>query len=55
MMVDVGEGYIDFAKIFAASEKAGLKHYFVEHDNPKSSMENIKFSAETLQKMKVDI
>ncbi len=54
-MVDVGEGYIDFAKIFAASEKAGLKHYFVEHDNPKSSMESIKFSCETLQQMKVGI
>ena len=54
-MVDVGEGYIDFAKIFAASEKAGLKHYFVEHDNPKNSLESINFSCESLQKMKVGI
>ena len=54
-MVDVGAGNIDFAKIFAASEKAGLKHYFVEHDRPKSSLDSIRFSCETLLNMKVDI
>ncbi|MEM9939227.1 MAG: sugar phosphate isomerase/epimerase [Pseudomonadota bacterium] len=27
-----GEGVIDFAEIFAKSETAGLKHFFVEHD-----------------------
>jgi len=31
-MVDVGQGQIDFAKIFSKSEEAGLKHYFVEID-----------------------
>ena len=33
-MVDVGQGKIDFRSIFAQSEKAGFKHYFVEHDQP---------------------
>ena len=33
-MVDVGSGTIDFADIFAHSETAGIRHYFVEHDNP---------------------
>jgi sugar phosphate isomerase/epimerase len=33
-MVDVGQGTIDFRSIFAQSEKAGIKHYFVEHDQP---------------------
>lgn len=40
-MVPVGKGVIDFAKIFAASSTAGLKHYFVEHDNPKNPVEDI--------------
>ncbi len=33
-MVDVGAGAIDFARIFAQSGRAGLEHYFVEHDRP---------------------
>jgi sugar phosphate isomerase/epimerase len=32
-MADVGAGVIDFPKILAAFERAGLKHCFVEHDN----------------------
>ena len=30
----VGEGRVDFDRIFAASETAGLRHAFVEADNP---------------------
>jgi sugar phosphate isomerase/epimerase len=33
-MADVGAGTIDFKKIFAQSAKAGVEHYFVEHDDP---------------------
>ncbi|HEY4734259.1 MAG TPA: sugar phosphate isomerase/epimerase, partial [Gemmatimonadaceae bacterium] len=33
-MVDVGKGTINFPAIFAESAKAGIKHYFVEHDQP---------------------
>ena len=33
-MVDVGSGTINFRQIFAQSEKAGIEHYFVEHDQP---------------------
>ncbi|MDP9205523.1 MAG: sugar phosphate isomerase/epimerase, partial [Gemmatimonadota bacterium] len=33
-MVDVGKGKIDFRQICAQSDKAGIKHYFVEHDQP---------------------
>jgi sugar phosphate isomerase/epimerase len=36
-MVDVGKGKIDFARIFAQSKKAGIRYYFVEHDNPEPS------------------
>ena len=38
-IADVGDGTIDFARLFAASEIAGLKHYFVERDDPQISME----------------
>ena len=33
-MVDLGRGTIDFAAIFARSAQAGIRHYFVEHDEP---------------------
>jgi sugar phosphate isomerase/epimerase len=33
-MVDVGKGAIDFRAIFARSDEAGIRHYFVEHDEP---------------------
>lgn len=37
-MVDVGDGTIDFAKIFARRAQAGIRHFFVEHDEPKDAM-----------------
>lgn len=36
-MVDVGQGKIDWARIFAKRDKAGIRHFFVEHDDPKPS------------------
>jgi sugar phosphate isomerase/epimerase len=33
-MVDVGDGIIDFASLVPLAEGAGLKHAFVEHDDP---------------------
>ncbi len=39
---NVGTGSIDFMPIFAQARLAGMKHFYVEHDNvPKSSMESI--------------
>jgi sugar phosphate isomerase/epimerase len=43
-MVDVGQGKIDFPKIFAQSDKAGIKHYFVEHDQPADPIASIRNS-----------
>lgn len=43
-MVEVGRGTIDFAKLFAAREQAGMKHFFVEHDRPDDSMASIRAS-----------
>ena len=44
-MTDVnGDGAIDWKRIFAQSDKAGIQHYFVEHDEPKSPFDSIKNS-----------
>lgn len=51
-MVDVGQGQIDFAKIFAQSQQAGLKHYFVEHDQPENPLQSITASGQYLKALK---
>jgi sugar phosphate isomerase/epimerase len=43
-IVDVGQGKIDFRSIFAQSEKAGIKHYFVENDQPADDMVTMRTS-----------
>ena len=43
-IADVGSGTIDFARIFARSETAGIRHYLVEHDNSSSPIESISAS-----------
>ena len=50
-MVAVGEGGIDFARIFAAGRTAGLRHYFVEHDNPSDPMASVRTSYGTLSRL----
>jgi len=51
-MVDVGQGKIDFAAIFAQAKQAGLKHYFVEHDNPDDPLQSITASCRYLKSLK---
>ena len=51
-MTEVGSGIIDWKKIFAQSDKAGIKHYFVEHDNPKNPLESIKISFDYLNRLR---
>lgn len=43
-MVDVGAGQMPFAKYFARSGEAGIRHYFVEHDSPADPMASITAS-----------
>jgi sugar phosphate isomerase/epimerase len=50
-MVNVGEGAIDFAGIFAHADKAGVKHYFVEHDLPADPINDARVSFAALQKL----
>ncbi len=50
-MLEVGAGTIDFAALFAAGRIAGLKHAFIEHDNPKDALASVQASAAALNKL----
>jgi sugar phosphate isomerase/epimerase len=50
-MVDVGQGEIDFARIFAHGEVGGLRHYFVEHDRPEDSLASVRASYAHLREL----
>jgi sugar phosphate isomerase/epimerase len=52
ILADVGTGVIDWKRIFSHSEHAGIKHYFVEHDNPKNSLETARISYQYLDKLR---
>ena len=51
-MTEVGSGVIDWKRIFAQSEKAGIQHYFVEHDKPNNPFESIKTSYNYLEQLR---
>ena len=50
-MLEVGAGIIDFKKIIAAGRKAGLKHWYIEHDNPTDDIASITASAAAMKKL----
>lgn len=47
-MRSVGSGSIDFPRIIAAADAAGVQHHFVEHDNPADPLASIQSSYEYL-------
>ena len=52
-ITEVGNGTIDFDRIFAARKKAGLKYWFVEQDTSKrDKFESLKISRDYLAKKK---
>lgn len=51
-MTEVGKGQIDFGKIFAQAKLAGLKHFFVEHDQPEEPLQSVATSAQHLKALK---
>src|SRR6266566_1461566 len=51
-MTEVGSGAIDWRRIFAQSEKAGMQNYFVEHDEPRGPFDSILTSYEFLRKLR---
>jgi sugar phosphate isomerase/epimerase len=50
MVLPVGEGTIDYKRIFAAASTAGMQHIFVEHDMPKDALASITTSYSYLRK-----
>jgi len=51
-LTEVGSGLIDWKRIFAQSDKAGIKHYIVEHDHPKQAFDSIAKSYEYLHTLR---
>jgi sugar phosphate isomerase/epimerase len=50
-VLPVGEGVIDYKRIFEAASASGMKHFFVEHDMPKDPLASIKLSFEHINKI----
>ena len=52
-MVDVGAGAIDWPRIFARREQAGIEHYFVEHDEPGDPIASVTASYRYMRDLKL--
>jgi len=50
-ILPVGEGTIDFKRIFNAAATSGMKYYFVEHDMPADPVKSITASINNLKKL----
>jgi len=48
-MRNVGAGTIDFPRILAAGRAAGLRHWFIEHDNPADPVASVTASAAVMK------
>ncbi|HEV7346971.1 sugar phosphate isomerase/epimerase [Telluribacter sp.] len=50
-ITEVGTGVVDFKRIFAAADLAGMKYFFVEQDMAPQPIENITTSYQNLKKV----
>jgi len=50
-ILPVGSGTLNFKPIFEAASKAGMKHFFVEHDMPKDAYTSIRSSIEYIHQV----
>lgn len=48
-MVDVGQGDLDFAAVFAQGAQSGMKHFIVEHDEPADPLLSVQNSVTYLK------
>lgn len=51
-MTEVGAGTMDWKGILAQHKKAGIRHYFVEHDQPADPMASIRVSYDYLKALR---
>lgn len=47
-ILPVGEGVVNYQRIFNAAKTGGLEHFFVEHDFPKDAFESLRLSKKAL-------
>jgi sugar phosphate isomerase/epimerase len=50
-ITEVGNGTIDFKRVFARRKQAGIQHAFVEQDNPTDAFASIKTSFDNLSRL----
>jgi sugar phosphate isomerase/epimerase len=53
-MTEVGSGAIDWAEIFGLRERAGIRHYFVEHDEPEEPTKSVEASFRYLSRLELE-
>jgi len=53
-MVDIGTGTLDWRAILRAAPAAGIRHWFVEHDNPEEPVAFARSAREWLGRLTVD-
>ena len=53
VILPLGEGTIDFKRIFNAASIAGMKYYFIEHDMPADAFKSIETSIKNLKQLSV--
>ena len=51
-ITDVGRGTLDFSRILAQRQKAGLQHFFVEHDHPPDPLAAVQTSYNYLEALR---
>jgi sugar phosphate isomerase/epimerase len=51
-MVSVGDGVLDFAELIDAGAAAGVRHVFVEHDQPTDPIESVARSVRHLESLR---
>jgi sugar phosphate isomerase/epimerase len=51
-ITEVGSGFIDWKRIFAHADEAGIQHYFVEHDQPASPLDSLRTSYQYLNALR---
>lgn len=52
-ILPLGEGTIDFQRIFKAASASGMNYYFIEHDMPKDAFASITSSMKALKKLTI--
>lgn len=48
-VLPVGEGVLDYKKYFSSAHQAGLRYYFIEHENPQDAIASIRESIQSIK------